>query len=285
MTVETPKPHPHMDRILRVIDYIHAHAADDLSLDQLADVAAMSRFHWHRVFTAIMGTSPAQIIRSVRMHKATMLLLRTDLPIQKIAAHVGYPNNRSFVRVFKDVHGQTPSAFRASGLPGTALKPNPKGGSYMFNVDIQTAPEKRLAALSHRGDYAEGSVAYQKVATIISAGGHWPETNGMAGVYYDDPDATQTKDLRSHAGVLWEGKKVPDGLEEVKLDGGRYAVLHFQGPYAGFAEAYRYLYGPWLSSSQESLRDAPSYEHYLNDPTDTAPAELLTDIYMPLSDE
>ena len=38
MTGKTPKPHPHMDRILRVIDYIHAHAADDLSLDQLADV-------------------------------------------------------------------------------------------------------------------------------------------------------------------------------------------------------------------------------------------------------
>ena len=142
---------------------------------------------------------------------------------------------------------------------------------------------KRLAALAHRGDYAEGSVAYQKVATIMSTGGHWPQTSGMAGVYYDDPDVTPTEDLRSHAGVLWEGEKVPEGLEEVKLDGGRYAVLHYMGSYAGFGEAYRYLYGPWLSSNQESLRDAPSYEHYLNDPTDTAPAELLTDIYMPLS--
>jgi len=283
MTGKTPKPHPHMDRILRVIDYIHVHAADDFSLDQLADVAAMSRFHWHRVFTAIMGASPAYIIRFVRMHKATMLLLRTDLPIPKIAAHVGYPNDRSFVRVFKDVYGQTPSAFRASGLLGTAPYPNPRGVSIMFNADIQTAPNKRLAALAHRGDYAEGSVAYQKVATIMSTGGHWPQTSGMAGVYYDDPDVTPTEDLRSHAGVLWEGEKVPEGLEEVKLDGGRYAVLHYMGSYAGFGEAYRYLYGPWLSSSQESLRDAPSYEHYLNDPTDTAPAELLTDIYMPLS--
>ena len=51
--------HPHTDRILRVIDYIHAHADEDLSLDQLADVAAFSRFHWHRVFAAIMGAPPA----------------------------------------------------------------------------------------------------------------------------------------------------------------------------------------------------------------------------------
>ena len=283
MTDKAKKPHPHMDRILRVIDYIHAHAADDLSLDQLADVAAMSRFHWHRVFTAIMGASPAQIIRSVRMHKATMLLLRTELPIPKIAGHVGYPNARSFVRAFKEAYDQTPNAFRLSGLPGNAPHPNQKGISNMFDVDIQTTPDKRLAALAHRGDYAEGSVAYQKVATIMSAGGHWPKTLGMAGVYYDNPDVTPTEDLRSHAGVLWEGQTVPDGLEEVKLDGGRYAVLHFKGSYAGLGEAYGYLYGPWLASSQESLRDAPSYEHYLNDPTNTAPAEWLTDIYMPLS--
>lgn len=283
MPDETPKPHPHMDRILRVIDYIHAHAADDLSLDQLAEVAAMSRFHWHRVFTAIMGASPAQIIRSVRMHKATMLLLRTDLGIPAIATQVGYPNGRSFVRAFKDAYGQTPSAFRASGLPGQTPNPSPAGGSSMFSVDIETAPSKRLAALAHRGDYAEGSHAYQKVATIMSIGGHWPQTSGMAGVYYDDPDVTPTEELRSHAGVLWDGETVPDGLEEVELDGGRYAVLHFKGAYAGLGEAYRYLYGPWLSSTQESLRDAPSYEHYLNDPTNTAPAELLTDIYMPLA--
>jgi len=283
MIDETPKPHPHMDRILRVIDYIHAHAAEDLSLDQLADVAAMSRFHWHRVFTAIMGASPAQIIRSVRMHKASMLLLRTALPIPKIAAHVGYPNDRSFVRAFKDAYNQTPNAFRAAGVPRNAAHLHPKGEIQMFDVDIQTIPHRHLAALAHRGDYAEGSVAYQKVATIISAGGHWPQTLGMAGVYYDNPDVTPTEDLRSHAGVLWEGKAVPDGLEEVKLDGGRYAVLHFKGPYAGLSEAYGYLYGAWLATSQETLRDAPSYEHYLNDPSNTAPADLLTDIHMPLS--
>lgn len=282
MTNSTPKHHPHMDRILRVIDYIHANAADDLSLDQLADVAAMSRFHWHRVFTAVMGASPAQIIRSVRMHKATMLLLRTDLPIPQIAVHVGYPNDRSFSRTFKDTYGQTPKAFRTAGLAGTEPQPNPQGVSTMFDVDIQTTADKRLAALAHRGDYAEGSVAYQKVATIMSAGSHWPQTRGMAGVYYDNPEVTPSDELRCHAGVLWEGETIPDGLEEVQLTGGRYAVLHLKGPYASLAEAYRYLYGPWLSSCQEALRDAPSFEHYLNDPSNTAPADLLTDIYMPL---
>jgi AraC family transcriptional regulator len=90
------KKYPHMDRILRVIDYIHSHSDQDLSLDQLADVAAMLRFYWHRVFSAVIGASPASVIRSVRLHKASMLLVRTDLPVRDIAKRVGYINERSF---------------------------------------------------------------------------------------------------------------------------------------------------------------------------------------------
>ena len=51
------------NRLLRVLDYIHNNPAGDLSLDQLADVAALSRFHFHRVFAAIMGETAANALR------------------------------------------------------------------------------------------------------------------------------------------------------------------------------------------------------------------------------
>ncbi|MEL6960089.1 MAG: AraC family transcriptional regulator [Pseudomonadota bacterium] len=282
MTQSPAKTHPHMDRILRVIDCIHAHADEDLSLDQLADVAAMSRFHWHRVFSAIMGASPAHVIRSVRMHKATMLLVRTDLPIPEVGKRVGYPNDRSFARTFKDAYGLAPQAFRKQGHEKNAPK-FITGDTEMFDVSLKTAEPIRLAALSHQGDYSNISQAFQKLGPMISAAGGWPQTRGMAGVYYDDPASTPEADLRSHAGAVWAGDSVPDGMEEVTLDGGPYAVLHFKGPYSGLAAAYQYLYGPWLAEHGADLRDAPSFEIYLNDPADTAPEDLLTDIYMPLA--
>ncbi|MCF2904759.1 AraC family transcriptional regulator [Octadecabacter sp. CECT 8868] len=277
------KTHPHTDRILRVVEYIHAHASEDLSLDQLADVAALSRFHWHRVFTAIMGVSPAAMIRSVRMHKATMLLVRSSQPVSGIAKQVGYPNERSFVRAFKEVYDVTPAAFRKRGVTAP-MKTNPNGETLMFDVSNRTIDPMTLAALSHRGPYSEGSVAYQKVATIMTTGGHWPNTRGMAGVYYDDPNEVAPENLRSHAGVIWAGGEVPEGLEAVDLAGGDYAVLTFKGPYAGLGQAYDYLFGDWLTESQARLRDSPSFEVYLNDPTTTAPDDLLTEIFMPLAD-
>jgi AraC family transcriptional regulator len=61
---------PYEQRILRVLNYIHDTPAGDLSLDQLADVAAMSRFHWHRVFHAVTGETCAQAVRRIRLHRA-----------------------------------------------------------------------------------------------------------------------------------------------------------------------------------------------------------------------
>lgn len=77
-----------------------------------------------------------------------------------------------------------------------------------------------------------------------------------------------------------------DGLDEVNLPGGRFAVLHFKGPYAGLHKAYPYLYGEWLAGSGAGSgtepRHAPCFEVYLNSPADTAPEDLLTDICMPI---
>ena len=277
------RKHPHMERILRVIDYIHSHSDQDLSLDQLADVAAMSRFHWHRVFSAVMGASPASVIRSVRMHKASMLLVRTDLSARDIATRVGYQNERSFMRVFKEAYRLSPAAFRARGQVGNTPNFN-TGETEMYDVTTKTSDDITLAAVSHTGDYSESGIAFQKLGAILSAGGHWPQTRGMVGVYYDDPSTTKVEELRSHAGAIWAAEQLPEGTERVALKGGRYAVLHLKGPYSGLAAAYQYLYGPWLAQTQAELRDAPAFEMYLNDPTNTAPADLLTDVYMPLAD-
>jgi AraC family transcriptional regulator len=59
-------------------------------------------------------------------------------------------------------------------------------------------------------------------------------------------------------------------------------VLRHKGPYDGLAAAYKWFFGVWLLQSGRELRDAPPFEEYLNTPLDTAPAELLAEIHLPL---
>ncbi len=111
----------------------------------------------------------------------------------------------------------------------------------------------------------------------------WYEARGMVGVYYDDPSSVKPADLRSHAGVaVGNALPLPEGLEDVRLPGGKTAVLRFKGHYSGLPAAYDYLYGVWLPQSGEEAADSPSYEFYVNSPMDTVAEDLLTDISVPL---
>jgi AraC family transcriptional regulator len=270
-------------RINRVLEHIHDNPAGDLSLDALSDVAAMSRFHWHRVFHAMTGETLAQAVRRIRLHRAGYLLVTSDKPVAKIALDMGYASVQSFSRAFSLAHGLSPVRFRTRGQMAPLPHPPIKGAPIMYEVTLETRAAATLHGFAHKGPYIEIGRAFEALAAKISANNRWADVIGSAGVYYDDPSAVAAADLRSHAGVfLAEGATPPEGVEAVTLDGGRFAVLHFKGAYAGLPRAYDYLYCDWLGSSGEEPRDAPCFEVYLNDPRQVAPEDLLTDVFMPI---
>lgn len=270
-------------RISRVIDYIYSNPSADLSLDCLADVAAMSRFHWHRVFSALTGESCAQIVRRVRMHRAAFWLVQTEWPLAKIAREVGYNNTQSFTRAFREVFDAKPLEIRAAQAQHVLTLRCKEGDEDMYGVKVEDAPKRRLAAMAHVGAYNGVSKSYEKVAAVFTIRDLWKHARGMVGIYYDDPSTVPEAELRSHAAVeLADDLAVPDPLEEVVIEGGESAILVMKGAYTGLQQAYEWLYGQWLPQSGRVPADQPSYEVYLNSPMDTAPADLLTQIYVPL---
>lgn len=270
-------------RLLRVLDHVHDNLDGDLSLDRLAEVAALSRFHFHRVFTATTGETLAGFIRRVRLHRAANLLLSDNAPLARIAATCGYPNPRSFSRSFREAFGQTPSAFRAQGLPLPPLRLNSKGDYDMYEVTIRDEPARRLAVIPHHGDYMKIGAAFEKAGSTALARGLGPHLGAMLGVYISDPSNTPEPELRSAAGFeIDETAEIAPPLEELRLAGGRHAVLTCKGPYAGLRGAYDYLFGDWLARSGETPREAPPFELYVNSPMDTAPDDLITLIGLPL---
>jgi AraC family transcriptional regulator len=270
-------------RLLRVLDHIHDHPAGDLSLDALSDVAAMSRFHWHRVFLAMTGETLAQAVRRIRMQRASYLLVMTDMPIASLAAQVGMPNTTSFRRIFADHFAMTPAAFRQRGERRTFPRTETQEIPLMHPVEIRTEPGLRLAALPHKGAYHEISRAFQKLSAVMASRDLFRTAGRMVGVFHDDPRAVAVADLRSHAAFEITGR--PDlsaPLEEITLAPGRHAVLTYTGPYAGLPAAYDELFGAWLPNSGEEPADQPSFEVYLNTPMDTAPENLVTELHLPL---
>lgn len=270
-------------RLLRVVEYIHANLDGDLSLDALADIAAMSRFHWHRVFHAMTGETAAQATRRIRLTEASVRLIRDNDPVSTVAKRCGYPNQASFSRAFRDAYGMSPAAYRKRGIPAPPVRINARGQFEMYHVEIRTEPERRVAAIAHKGDYQKINEAFTKAAATLGARGLKEKSGKMIGIFLDDPETVAAEDLRSFAGhEITEDAPITDPLTEHRLVGGRYAVLKHVGPYTGLPKAYTYLFGDWLPNSGEEPGDAPPFEIYENTPLDTRPEELITLIAVPI---
>lgn len=101
----------HAPAVRRVIDYLHS--ATDLrpSLDELAAVAGVSRFHFSRLFTKATGLSPSRYLERARIEQAKTLIRSGDIPLAQIALEAGFSDQSHFTRRFRRWVGCTPAAY------------------------------------------------------------------------------------------------------------------------------------------------------------------------------
>ena len=98
--------------LANVKNYIDAHYATPITLDQLADIAFMSKFHLVREFSKALGTSPIEYLLERRIGEARILLSSTSMSISDIASAVGFSSASYFSQRFKLITGTTPIEFR-----------------------------------------------------------------------------------------------------------------------------------------------------------------------------
>lgn len=269
-------------RIGRVVDYLHDHLEDELNLDLLADVAAMSRWHWHRVYTAMQGETVAATVRRLRLARAADRLANSGGDIAEIATRAGYSTAEAFARAFKQSYGATPAAYREAGSHSRFKAAQLAVDAVGFPVELVELSALRCIARPHRGSYMAIDRAFGQLFAEALQAGSVAQPPRMIGVYFDDPDSVAEEALRSAACLVIEGE-VPGGLERLETRGGAYARLSYTGPYADMRGAYRWMMGVWLPASGYEADDGPILEFYLNSPADTPPMELRTDILLPVA--
>jgi AraC family transcriptional regulator len=99
-------------KLRQITDWMAAHFAEDINLDQLAEQAGLSKFHFHRLFKSATGVSPARYQMRLRMDAARRLLRETKQSIVAVALEVGYANPSHFTQQFRRETGLAPSDYR-----------------------------------------------------------------------------------------------------------------------------------------------------------------------------
>lgn len=102
-------------------DHIDRHFAEPIDLERVAAVAGLSKFHFHRLFRAAYGITPAAHLTRRRVERAEDLLRATNLTVTEICFAVGYSSLGSFSARFKELIGETPTEvqrrYATSGAP------------------------------------------------------------------------------------------------------------------------------------------------------------------------
>ena len=102
----------YLDKFLYITNYINEHFAENLSLEQVADLAGFSKYHFTRLFKQYTDTSFYKYLNQKRIDYAKTLLLDPDLPVIDVALQCGFSSLSAFLRMFKQLNNCTPTEFR-----------------------------------------------------------------------------------------------------------------------------------------------------------------------------
>jgi AraC family transcriptional regulator len=238
-------------RVNAVIDYIEAHLGEELTVEQLAEVAHFSPYHFHRIFSAMTGETLGGFIGRVRLeHAANRLLAQPRRPVTDIALECGFGSPSSFSRAFREAYGTSPSGWRAGGhreherqsrdpsadpsptdlaarghfgVTGTRL--SVENGRTVWDVAagtlgsvavvIEEQPHTEVAYVRYTGRYQGLAEVFSELYARLL---RWAEPRGFVedgtalyNVYHDDPTLTDDDRLRLTVCLPVPAETAPDG--------------------------------------------------------------------------
>jgi len=255
------------------MDYIFAHISEDISLDVLASEACFSPFHFHRLFTAIIGETPRDYIERCKLERAAnRLCTAPERSVLETALDSGYSSVSTFSRAFKKYYQVSPSKFLKKHIHD------------FHSIDAPQSQKERLYTQNDFKDFTFKNLpayhyAYKQVFSGYSNGIpsswsrllHYAETHDLLkaetlyfGMPFDNPGITPREKCRYRACISVDDSFLQSRgeIRTADISAGKYVVYPFRGRREDIGDAYALVYGGWLPQSGYIPDDKPTLELY-----------------------
>jgi AraC family transcriptional regulator len=247
--------------------FIESHLADELTLDDIAGVAGISRFHMVRAFAAATGLSVMRYVRARRLSEAARALANGAPDILALALDADYGSHEAFTRAFRDHFGLTPEAVRAAThLDSLKLQePITMDSTLIDNLQpprFTTGKTLLIAGLGER--YSCESAAgipgqwqrfHQSVANIpgrIGKVAYGVCCNGDDAGNFDYVAGVEVSDFSD----------LPREFASVRVPEQKYAVFTHRDHISTIRRTVNTIWNQWLPASGLKAADAPNFERY-----------------------
>ena len=257
-----------MNPVAKALWYVESHFGQELSLDDVARVAGVSRYHLARAFGVATGRPILRHVRGRRLSEAARRLAAGAPDILEVALQAGYGSHEAFTRAFREQFGLTPEMVRAQGhlrnlelveplkmdeTPVTLQPPRYVDGKPMLLAG--------LGARIHCGGGQAGIPAlWQRFGASI---GHITGQVGGNTAYGVCSNGDEEGNLDYLCGVeVSDFNGIPADWTRLRLAAQRYAVFSHPGHVADIRGVWNAILSHWLPQSGHQSADAPDLERY-----------------------
>ena len=291
-------------RIHKVQDYIEEHFGENMSIEELSDVAGFSKYHFSRIFQGILHEPLAHYVNRIRLERSLFLLAhREDKNMTDIAYELGFTDSATFSRAFKNYYGVSPREYRQeysknckesfflSDYNKSTAKKERAGERFPVKgqITIENLKEKQMVYVRHTGTYETLARAYPDLIQTLFVQARMQhllnDRNWVLAIYHDNPEFGKESQFRTSLCLTVPENAIihEDGvLGRMELEGGLYAVGHFQISPKQYGDAWNYMYQEWLTCSGYVPRNSYPFEVYRKVPQDNESNLHIVDIYVPV---
>jgi AraC family transcriptional regulator len=256
-----------MNPVEKSLWYIESHFASDISLDDIARVSGVSRFHLVRAFAEAVGVPVMRYVRGRRLTEAARQLADGAPDILAVALDAGYGSHEAFTRAFRDQFGLTPEAVRAQGhLKNLELvepiKMNDIPYAKLDAPRISAGVPLLIAGFSERLTAESSKVIPALWQRFGSHLGHIPGQRGQTayGVCYNFDDDGNFDYL---AGVeVADAAQLPPEFTQVRIPTQTYAVFEHRDHISGIRRTFSTIWKHALADAGLQATDGPFFEKY-----------------------
>ncbi|MEK3713858.1 AraC family transcriptional regulator [Paenibacillus sp. FSL R7-0333] len=278
-------------RMKHALDYMELNMTETLRIEEVAEVAYVSPFHFQRMFSMLTGFSVADYIRKRRLTLAAQELAVSKIRVLDVALKYGYDSPESFAKAFRKAHGIPPSAARKSGVqlkafPRISFHLSLKGDQDMdykivdkpaFTVigksmEVTTRDGENFRRIPQFWDECNEDGTSDKLIEL-SASREW------LGICTD-------MDMKKEQLTYWigvEGTPQADaqGYETTVVPAASWAVFRSEGALPGAIQTvWQRIYQEWFPGTGYEHTGGPEIELY--PPGDTSAEDYVCEVWIPV---
>jgi len=259
-----------MNPAQKALWYIESHLAQPLTLDEVAAIAGVSRFHLVRAFAAATGFSVMRYVRARRLSEAARALADGAPDILGVALDADYGSHEAFTRAFREHFGVTPEMVRGSAQLGTLQLQEP---IVMDSTLTENLPPPRfengkpllVAGIGERYTWESGAAIPGQWQRFHQTVDEIPDRIGKVayGVCCNGDDSGNFDYI---AGVeVSDFSDLPRQFSRVRIPEARYAVFSHKDHISTIRRTVNTVWNQWLPASALKAADAASFERYDED--------------------